>query len=697
SSTCGSDNGSACVNPIGGCSPYSIIWDDPNTTIGFCAFNLFTGVYNVTITDCNGCIMTTPVVVNDIPGPAIDSIVTTDVTCNGDSNGTASSYITAGTFPFTYIWTDSLGDTIGPNSSIIFGLSGGNFTFSVQDANGCMSTQSFSVNEPASLTSAFVSQTNITCNGYCDGSLTVLAGGGTPPYTYVWTDGCTGSTSCTLCAGTMDVWVTDANGCSNISSANITEPPLLTFTATTVASCGLSNGSACVTATGGVLPYVITWNDSATTVGPCIDSVYCGAYNPILVDGNGCFYSNPVSIPCGTSTSIDSLVTTDISCYEDSDGVATVVMQSSCTPLSYLWSDQQAQTNATATGLAPGTYVIIVTDTLGNVDSGSVIIGEPDPIASVITAQFNTSCNGLCDGSATVMTGGGTLPYTYVWNNGCITSTCTGLCAASYSVTVSDLKGCSSTVSVIITEPDLLLISDSVIDVSCYGGSDGAIYISVEGGTPFYAYLWDPIIGPPFNLTAQTYCVTVTDINGCTESSCIMVDEPSSLLVVATVDDTIVCVGSSTQVSAPTTGGTGSYTYIWNTGITNSSFITSPTSDTTFSVTVTDDNGCAANASVNIISDNCLLITEAENSLTPILIFPNPNNGEFTIKFSVVQKQNFKILLFDISGQLIFKETRSDFSGLYKKTFYLENSAPGVYLIRVEMGDEVINKNIILE
>jgi len=183
-STCGFQNGSACVTVIGGVSPFVIQWNDPDLTVGSCIDTVFAGVYNPIVTDANGCSFTTLVIIDDIIGPFI-----TDASCGGTCDGTAIVFISSGTPPFTYVWQNSSGDTVGTNTDSISGLCGGTYTRTVIDANGCIETDAFTINAPATINSAIFPSNDVSCNGLCDGDATVSVSGGSPPYTYSWTNG----------------------------------------------------------------------------------------------------------------------------------------------------------------------------------------------------------------------------------------------------------------------------------------------------------------------------------------------------------------------------------------------------------------------------------------------------------------------------------------------------------------------------
>ncbi|MBL4734241.1 MAG: T9SS type A sorting domain-containing protein, partial [Flavobacteriales bacterium] len=600
-STCGFNNGSACVNVIGGVAPFVIQWDDPATTVGSCAMNLFAGVYNPFVSDANGCFFTMPVIVNDLTGPTIDSLTTMDLLCFGDANGTATVFSSGGTAPYTYVWTNGAGDTIGLNANIIFGLSGGTYTSTVIDGNGCIVGQSFTINEPLMLVSAITGSTDVDCFGACNGTASVAVGNGVPPYSYNWSPG--GQTSANptgLCAGMNNVIITDNNGCTTVNSISIAEPLALTLSITSnnVLCNGACVGDATASVLGGTLPYTYQWDDPGFQTSITANNLCAGLITVTITDNAGCIITDSVTMINVSGPIIDSVTWTDVICAGDSNGTATVTASGVSLPLTYFWtagSDTVGVNVTTVFGLWGGTYSITVLDANGCITGASVTINEPSPLASAIISSNGASCNGICDGSVTVMVGGGSFPYSYLWTDGQTTTTATGLCAGTHNVVITDGNNCSTVNSVVILQPSALTLTDSIVDVSCNGNSDGSIYLTVSGGTPFYSYIWTPNIGNgPIvtNLSAQAYTVAVTDVNGCVFTQTYTVNEPIILGASGSTTPSS-CGGSNGTGIVYPSGGTPPYSFLWD----------NPTSATTDTVTgllardpyfvaITDANGC---------------------------------------------------------------------------------------------------------
>ncbi|MBK8846395.1 MAG: SprB repeat-containing protein [Bacteroidetes bacterium] len=484
----------------------------------------------------------------------------TNVSCNGGSNGTATSTPTGGTSPYTYLWSN------GQTDATATGLLAGTYTATVTDANGCTTSCSYTVAEPAALT-CVATGTNVSCNGGSNGTATSTPTGGTSPYTYLWSNGQTDATATGLIAGTYTATVTDANGCTTSCSYTVAEPAALTCVATgTNVSCnGGSNGTATSTPTGGTSPYTYLWSNGQTNA--TATGLIAGTYTATVTDANGCTTScsYPVTEPA-VLTCVGS--GTNVSCNGGNNGTATSTPAGGTSPYTYLWSN--GQTNATATGLIAGTYTAIVTDAIGCTTSCSYPVTEP-AVLTCVGSGTNVSCNGGNNGTATSTPAGGTSPYTYLWSNGQTNATATDLIAGTYTATVIDANGCTTSCSYTVAEPAALTCVGSGTNVSCNGGNNGTATSTPAGGTSPYTYLWSngQTNATATGLIAGTYTATVTDAIGCTTSCSYPVTEPAVL----------TCVGSGTNVScnggnngtatSTPTGGTSPYTYLWSNGQTN--------------------------------------------------------------------------------------------------------------------------------
>ncbi|MFH1319447.1 MAG: PKD domain-containing protein, partial [Bacteroidota bacterium] len=598
----GSCDGTATANSVNGTAPFTYQWNDGQTTIT--ASNLCAGTYNVILTDANGCPATAAATVGTPPLLTVSISSSGNINCNGNCIGFAQSLVTGGTPPYTYLWSD------GQTNAQAINLCAGIYILTVTDSNGCTANVSVTISQPQGLV-VNITSNNVSCYSACDGNATASISGGMPPYTYQWSDPSfqTSPIADSLCNGNYTVIITDANGCIETATIIITQPQILGLSETvTPSTCGFNNGGACVNVIGGVAPYVITWDDPFTTVGACIFNAYADVYNPIVYDANGCSYTMPVIINDITGPVIDSISINDVTCSGDANGTAEVFASGVAPPLTYIWEDNSgSMVDSGATfisGLSGGIYTVTVTDANGCITSDFTTINEPTLLASAIISSTYASCNGICDGTAEVMVGGGVSPYTYLWTAGQTTSTATGLCSGTHNVIITDLDSCLTINTVVISEPDPIIISDSVINVSCNGDADGAIYLNVEGGTPFYSYNWAPpgtgnsaIVT---NLTAGPYIVTVSDMNGCALTDSIQVNEPAPLSATDISYASTCGYNNGTAVIIPS-GGTLPYSYLWDDPLTTTNdTVTDLFPRDPYYVILIDANGCSLTYPVTV-------------------------------------------------------------------------------------------------
>jgi len=622
-------DGDATVGASGGTQPYTYLWTNSDTTAtadSLCAVL----IYSVIITDDNGCTVSNSVTISEPPA-LTSGITSTNVNCGGACDGSATLTISGGTAPYTYLWNPT-----SQTDSTATGLCTGTHNATITDANGCtIISSTITITEPDTLVDSLVSMTPSQCLGACDGSAAISVSGGTPPYTYLWNDPDTQTTAIadSLCASTYIVTVTDSNGCIATLNVIVEGPGGLSSTIDTNinASCnGLCDGVAVVLATGGTTPYTFAWIDvfiSDTIPGKTdsiIDSLCAGNYIAVVTDSNGCKTTAPlitINEPTAFSVNITGM---GVSCNGDSDGTATASLTNGIPLFDYVWSSgvstlNSTDTTNTETGLTIGTYTVTVIDNNGCIAIDSVLITEPPILTTVITDSTDASCGGVCDGSATVATSGGTAPYIYQWDNPAAQtdSFADSLCIGINTVTITDANGCNTTAIVTIFGPPVLTatITNST-NISCNDSCDGTVTVTAGGGLAPYAYLWS---NGDTTSTADTLCagihtVIITDANICTAmDSTIIIDPP--LLIATITNSKDVCGGACDgDATVSSSGGTTPYTYLWTNGDVTS------TSDTlcagNYTVTVTDANGCIDTDSVVIISDTQPPTADAGNDTT---------------------------------------------------------------------------------
>ena len=621
----GGIDGAINITVSGGTMAYTYAWTGPGTFTSMDQ-NLSgleeAGNYTVVVTDANNCTATLHVTITEPPALAASIISTTDITCHDAADGTATVNVAGGTPGYYYDWGS--GNTLNPTA---MDLGPGMHTVTITDANGCTleATTANFINPTEFMVSA-TKDSDVNCFGENDGSATANAiMGGIAPFTYLWDNGEVSQTAVNLTTGDHNVTVTDANGCTAEATVmGITEPtePLTVSTTGTGADCATnSTGSATATPAGGTSPYSYQWSNGQTS--QTINGLDAGGYTVVVTDANGCTATGFYVVT--DATSIEAFISNkeNVDCFGGNDGSATVTATGGVAPYSYLWNDPLTQTTATASGLTAGLYTVTVTDNSGGANcevTVSVMIGEPSPLSAFITMKEHVDCNGGSTGMAMVAVTGGTPnlsgdAYDYDWDgdgfdDGPVAS---NLAAGNYTVTVMDDNGCTTTASVTIEGPTMVLTIDDITPTSpsCFGGNDGNIELEVSGGTPPYSYDWDngaQDVEDPNGLPAGTYNVIVTDANGCVTNTMATIDEPDALAIDDISSTPTTCYGDSDgTASVMISGGTMPYSYQWSSGSTTA--VASGLSAGSYSFTATDNEGCQIVGSVLVDQPDPLAIS----------------------------------------------------------------------------------------
>ncbi len=590
SAACGGTS-TVSVNPSGGTGAYTYSWAAAGGT-GQTSTALPAGNYTCTITDHNGCSTTQVEAISPVAGPTATGTPGVAI-CNGTA--TVSVNPSGGTGAYTYSWAAA-----GGNGQTSTPLPAGTYTCTITDHNGCSTTQVESVTSSAG-PSATGTPGVATCGGGT-ATVSVNATGGTGAYTYSWAAaGGTGQTSTPLPVGTYTCTITDNAGCSTTQIEAVTAPTALTATnsQTNILCNGASTGTATVNPSGGTGAYTFSWAPSggtaATASGLSASSFVC-----TITDNNGCSTTSGVTI---TQPGIINLSTSTVpAACGISNGTATVIASGGAGGFSYAWTPAGGNA-ATTTGVAAATYTITVHDANACPQSTTVAIGNTGGPTAVIGASTNILCHGGSNGSATVTTAGGTLPYTFSWSpSGGTAATASGLSFGAYTATVTDNGGCQATAVANLTEPAALSVTNAKVDASCFGGNNGTASVNVSGGTGTYTYSWAPSGGAAFSATglvAGNYTCNVTDHNGCPDASVVVVGQPAAVSGTIVHTDEL-CKGAATaSATMSPAGGTGAYTFSWTPSGGAAATATGLIAGT-YTCTVTDANGCSNPVPVTI-------------------------------------------------------------------------------------------------
>ncbi len=449
----------------------------------------------------------------------------TDVTCYGSNNGTATMGLITGTPPLNISWSN------GAVSQNVLNLAPGVYTVSVTDATNCTATGSVNINSPAAINFGQAVITEPSCNGASNGSATLTAAGGVGNFTYQWSNGSNSSTATNLSSGNYTLLATDASGCDADTTIAVGQPPLLglSTTASNETCSGTGNGSAKVTALSGTAPYSYSWSTGSTADSAV--ALTSGSYTVTVSDNNGCSAAASVIVAFNNSITFSQALVSDVKCHGASDGSMQVAVNGATGTVNYVWNT--GGTGANVTGVSANTYKVTATDQAGCVADTTLIVHEPASLI-VTTSHVDELCNGGSTASGTANVNGGTSPYTYAWSTGAATTTITGLTPQAYSVSVYDANLCSATSSFTVTEPAALSVLLGSTPTNCPYSSDGFIYAEILNGTSPYNYNLnfnnsvtqtnnDGLFN---NLVVGSYTVSVTDVNNCTATSTVFVNPP---------------------------------------------------------------------------------------------------------------------------------------------------------------------------
>ncbi|HRG87971.1 MAG TPA: gliding motility-associated C-terminal domain-containing protein, partial [Chitinophagales bacterium] len=491
----------------------------------------------------------------------------------------------------TYLWSNSsttAAITVSPTATTTY-------TVTVTSAANCTATASATVTVvPLMSLSGFV--TNVSCNGGADGAVNISVGGGQPSYTYQWSNNATSQSISGVPAGNYTVVVTDAAQCTASASTTVTEPTVFTVSEqhTDVQCNGDNTGSITLTPAGGTSPYSYTWNGLPGTSSQ--SGLPAGNYSIVATDDNQCSVALSIDI---TEALLLTIVEThtDVTCNGTNTGSIDITAQGGSQPYTYSWNDLAVTEDRT--NIPSGNYSVTVYDNYQCSATATVVINQPQ-VLSLTESHTNVLCNAASTGGIDITATGGTSPYNYAWNDAVQTEDRLGIPAGNYTVTAYDTYQCSATLTVAITEPTALTVTETHTDVSCGGGADGAIDITVAGATAPYSFLWadGPTTEDRSTLSIGTYTVGVADVNQCTATLTINVASASNLNVTLQSTDVLCFGGNDGTITSTTTGGTTPYTYLWNdaaitadrTGLAQGSY----------TLSVTDFNQCLVTASVVI-------------------------------------------------------------------------------------------------
>jgi gliding motility-associated-like protein len=661
-------DGEASASIVGGAFPYTYNWSNGSTSDN--VSNLCPGNYTVTGTDNAGCQDITTV--NIVSATPIDiSSTITDPLCFNSNDGEIDLSISGGTPPYDFVWNT------GDNSEDLMGLACTGNPFSVTvfgPAPSCSVTETFNLTCPPEITVTINVDNEPSCNATSDGQATVIASGGTiaVDYTYTWSTGGNLATEGGLSDGVYTVTVEDDNGCMVVDQITITEPEAVTATASVIdnVSCfGLSDGEANVVGSGGTTPYTYDWSSGGSS--DTESNLAEGVYTVTVFDDNGCQDVDQITITEPLLPLDATATVTDVICNGQSNGSATAIPDGGTPGYNYFWED--GQLGQTAVNLTNGTYSVTITDDNGCTTVTSATVEGP-PNFTITTDVIDVSCEGLADGEGSITVTGGNPTYFFNWGGVGLTpasSNNSGLTANTYTVTITDFAGCTTTTDIVIDEPQAITVTANPTNAQCFGESSGSASLTVNGGTAPYEFAWSDgqTTQTATGLAEGTYSYTVSDDNGCISSGSTTIEEPTEMEATITVTDAtcgqVPCNGEAAVTSI--TGGTPPYTFIWS-NVETTQVIDELCNDT-YNVTITD--GSAFNCQ---ITELALVANIGGDTVDVVMVLNESCPGEADGSATVVNTcytPGCSLEWFD-AGFTSLGVTTNTITGLSAGTYYVE-------------------------
>jgi large repetitive protein len=646
--------GAVNLTVTGGTTPYSFAWNNGASTEDI--LNVPAGLYSVVITDVNNCSASIEATVAE-PSAAVGGSITsqTDVSCFGGNNGTVSVSGTGGAQPYEY----QLGVGTFQSSGTFGSLSAGTYSITVRDANLCAFILMVTITEPAVTLEGSIDITNISCFGDISGACNLSVTGGTPPYSYLWSNGAVTEDINNVSAGNYSVTITDSHGCTVSVNAAVTQPAVALggsiTSSTEVSVYGGNDGSLTAFGSGGISPYVYRLDGGSYQASGTFSSLPAGTYTITIRDAALCTFDITATITqpwIPLTANIISQV--DISCQGGSNGTVTIEGWGGTLPYLYSIDGGEFQISGTFGSLSAGTYTITVKDMALDLFDIPVTITEAEALIIMVSGE-DVHCFGGNTGSVTASVTGGIAPYSYSWNSVPVQSapTATGLTFGTYTVTVTDANGCIATNDVTISQPGadmvVLINQDNIL---CSGSTSGSASVTVTGGLEPYTFSWsttpEQTKETATDLSAGGYTVTITDSYGCVKTGSVTITEPLPMSVESSVTPASCPDSDDGSISLSVTGGSSPFIVLWSDG--SSGMNLSDVAPGTYTAVVTDKNNCGESVTVNVeftVSFGCIVI--------PQVITPNNDgfNDEWRIR-NIDLYPDAEIRIFTRWGKMIF-------------------------------------------
>ena len=611
-------NGFIDINVQGGTFPYSYNWS--NGPISQDNLNVSSGSYTVTVTDANNCQILGSFAITQ---PSSEIIITSNiqnVNCNNGTDGAINLNVSGGSAPYNYLWSNTA------TTEDISSIQSGTYIINVTDFFNCTISDTFIVTQPLNPISLQAVSTNVSCFGDNDGIINVTTSGGTPGYSFNWSNSEVTEDISNLIAGNYTLQITDLLGCTFDTTFTLSEPTTinLNLSQANILCNGANTGFIDLQVNGGTPNYTFLWSNGATTED--ISNLLSGNYSVVVSDANGCDKTTTTTITQPSLPITINQIQQNIICFGGNNGSIDVSVSGGTSPYLYSWSNGQITQDIS--NLTAGIYTITVQDANSCVENLNITISQPSIPLTLSGNISQVDCFGNASGNIDLTVIGGTSPYSYNWNNGIFTSQdVLNVVAGVYSVVVTDFNNCVSNSSYTITQPATALTAvSSSTPVTCYNGNNGTSSVTVNGGTVPYSYLWNngATTANQNGLQAGNYSVQIIDDNGCIINSAVVISQPEALIADFSINSVSGCAPLTIDFSNTSQGVASSC--LWNFGNGQSSVDCDASNYTytlpgCYSISLTINNGLNCSSTITIDSAVCVL----ENPTATFNYVTDPN------------------------------------------------------------------------
>ncbi len=677
-STCSAADGAIYLFIFGGNPPYTINWSG-NTILGSVSGtyqsnflsstlqNLSQGTYNFNVTDLNGCSQSLNTISINSPTTALRLDSVTAVNCYGENTGKINiSAIGMNPLQSAYTWSN--GQTTRDSLS---NIPAGTYSVTVSDANCTNVLGNIVVTQPSFYNINLLQIEPQKCNIL--GKISISVQGGTPPYSYLWSNGLPTQNISNLLSNQYSVQVKDQKNCTLNQSFNVLLDTniFVTFLIDSVICNGKNNGKITAAVTSGIAPFRFLWSNGDTTNN--IQNLSAGTYRLTLTDAAFCIYkSPPIAVGQPNILKIDTLNFSANACGQTNNGRIDIGVRGGTAPYRFFWDD--AATSEDRNMLPNAAYSVVVKDRNQCADTAFFNLQSPAPPRIFVTNIQPPACVGSLGGVVQTVVSGGVSPYGFLWSNGTSNATLNGVDTGLFALKVTDFNGCVDTISVRLSAPQVMNITNfSATNATCFGGNDGRISFNLTGGISPFSYSWSngqstlfPFIN---NLPTGNYYLITKDANGCAiKTPTIFINSPPPInIFIDTVINNNCFNAQQGSIKVHVTGGVIPYKYYWNNIVTNNKDLTNIFAGS-YSLFVLDSNNCVSgnnnlfpirvlqpdsiSAKVTVVGAGCSEINQTGTVRLSVLGGNPPynyvwSNGTFLDSLSGIDAGFYSVTIYD--------------------------------------------------